>query len=336
MDDWDFADEWKWDDEWDPQDRLSELIEELAALFFLSDNKYLPSAGEDYELGYLDPEDWWSLVNQLDDIVDLEAIVELADSLEPLLGLTGLPTELLEAPLKFLASVLEGNLPLEPSGRRVGSRKLVKITVEVVRLIQELPDAAQAAVRAWADVHRALIESCGFEDEGEEDLADLLFAPDLPPVMTGFSMMIALTLMRWPQRAEGLPLPPGFADPALYGEVLAQWEVLPNSPVVTEQGAGEAEALFAQGQLAHMLAEMGSVEVMAFDETDGIGEGDMALVYSRLSRAILWVHNQCRHCPEREGVACKVANNWPEGPVPLLDIASEIANTGRIMGCIRM
>jgi hypothetical protein len=59
-----------------------------------------------------------------------------------------------------------------------------------------------------------------------------------------------------------------------------------------------------------------------------------SLAYPRLSRAILWVHNQCRRCPEREVLACEVATNWPERPVPLLDVASEIANTGRIEGCI--
>jgi hypothetical protein len=336
VDDWVFDDEWEWDDEDELEGLLYELAEGLADRFFLSDNEFLPNAGEAYELGYLEPEDWWTLVGQLDETVDLEAIIKLSDTLEPLLGLTGLPTEVLEAPLQFLESALEGNLPLEASGRRIGSRKLVKIALAVVRLVQELPDAAQAAVRAWADVQRSMIQPPPFDDGDSDDLVDLLFATDLPPVMTGFSMMIALTLMHWPQRAEGLPLPPGFADPALYGEVLAQWEALPDSPIVMQEGAGEAEALFAQGQLAHMLAQMGTVEVLALDETDEVEEEDVALAYSRLSRAILWMHNQCRHCPERHGVACKVATNWPERPVPLLDIASEISNTSRIMGCVKM
>jgi hypothetical protein len=102
---------------------------------------------------------------------------------------------------------------------------------------------------------------------------------------------------------------------------------------MTEEGAGEAEALFAQGQLAHMLAQTGSVELMAPDE---IEDEDMTMAYSRLSRAILWVHNQCRGCPSRDGVTCQAATNWPERPVPLLDVAGEIANTSRIEGCIRM
>jgi hypothetical protein len=138
--------------------------------------------------------------------------------------------------------------------------------------------------------------------------------------------------MRWPKRAEGLPLPPGFADPDLFDEVLSQWEALLDSPTVVQEGPHEAEALFAQGQLAHMLAQMGTVEVLS---TEDLREEDTALAYSRLSRAILWIHNQCRHCPERDRVACRVATNWTERPVPLLDVASEIANTGWIEGCIR-
>jgi hypothetical protein len=152
--------------------------------------------------------------------------------------------------------------------------------------------------------------------------------------MTGFSMMIALTLMRWPKRAEGLPLPQEFKDLSLYEDVLVQWEALPGSPSVTEEGAGQAEALFAQGQLAHMLAQMGAVELLSSE--DDLGDDDVGLAYSRLSRAILWIHDQCRHCPEREEVACKVATDWPEQPVPLLDVAGEVANTGRIAGCIKM
>jgi len=35
-------------------------------------------------------------------------------------------------------------------------------------------------------------------------------------------------------------------------------------------------------------------------DVEGVEEQDVNLAYSRLSRAILWVHNQCRHCPERE------------------------------------
>jgi hypothetical protein len=334
-DEWDLEDEWFWDDEEVHEDFVDHWTHLLASAFFLSDNEYLPSAGEDYSLGYLDARDWWPLVQQLDEMVDLEGLVEQVSTLDALLRLDGLPTELLEAPLEFLETVLEGNLPKEPSGRRVGSRRLVKIALAVVQLVQDFPDAAQAAVRAWANVHRQLVAPDLYDDfdYDEPDLADLLFHPDLPPAMTGFSLMIALTLMRWPERAEGLPLPPGFDDPSLYGEVLAQWEELPDSVTITGEGSGEAEALFAQGQLAHMLAQMGAVELLSADE---IEEADMALAYSRLSRAILWVHNQCRHCPERDEAMCKAADNWPERPVPLLDVASEIANTSRIGGCVKM
>jgi hypothetical protein len=332
MDDWEFEDEGLWEGE-DREDRLYEWVEELADYFFLSENEYLPNAEEEYNLGYLDVEDWWPLVNQLDEIVDLEAIVDLSAALDALLPFSGLPTELLEAPLEFLAAALDGNLPPEPTGRQVSSRKLVKIALVVVRLAQEFPELAQGAVRAWADVHRHLLTPYRYQEYDGKDLTELLFAPDLPPAMTGFSMMIALTLIRWPRRAEGLPLPPDFADPELYGEVLARWQALPDSPTIAEEGAGEAEALFAQGQLAHMLAQMGAVELMA---ADGVEEEDVALAYSRLSRSILWIHNRCRHCLERDGVACKVATNWPERPVPLMDVAGEIANTGRVGGCIKM
>jgi hypothetical protein len=235
--------------------------------------------------------------------------------------------------LGFLQVILEGNLPLEPSGRRVGSRRLVKIAQAIIRLAKVLPESARAAVRAWANVHRQQIGFYPSPHLDEEYLADLLLSPDLPPAMTGFSMLIAMTLMKWPQRAEGLPMPPGFAEPEFFDRVLQQWQDLPDSPRVTEEGVGEAEALFAQGQLAHMLAQMGSVELVSPDELE---EQDMSLAYSRLSRSILWIHDQCRHCPEREGVTCKVATNWEDGPAPLLDVAGEIANTSRIGGCIKM
>jgi hypothetical protein len=336
MDKWDFDDFWWWDDEEEETDFLYEWSEELADRFFLSNNDYLPNAGDDYSLGHLEPEAWWPVVNQLDEMVDVEAVVSLTRVLENLLRLPGLPTELLEAPLVFLESVLDGKLPLEPSGRRVNSRRLVKIAQAVTQLLRVFPEAAQAAVRAWADVHRQLAGVPAFEPEEEEDWSDLLTASDLPPPVTGFSMMVGLTLMRWPERAEGMPLPPGFLEPGLYDEVLSRWEALPDSPSLMEEGAGEAEALFAQGQLAHMLAQMGTVELLASDEMGEIDQGDLALAYSRLSRAVLWMHHQCRHCPERDGVACKVATNWSECPVPLLDVGGEIANTGRILGCIRM
>ena len=325
------------DEEWDEADDymsfLYEVADALAEVCFLSENEFLPSDGEDYVLGYLDPEDWWPLVNQLDEIVDLEIIVELVHALDGLLRLPGIPSELLEAPLDFLQSILEGNLPLEPSGKRVDSRRLVRIGLLMTQFLKAFPPTAQAAVRAWAVVHRALIHPFPYEDLDEEDFTDFLDDADLPPAVTGFGMVLSMTLMRWPERADGMPLPDGLLEPELYDELYAQWEALADDPTVTEAGAGQAEALFAQGQLAHALAQLGSVDEL---DPDHLGDGEVALAYSRLSRAILWLHHQCRHCSKREGVACTVASNWPDLPVPLVDIAGEIANTGRIEGCVRM
>lgn len=332
MDDWLFEDEFFWEDD-DEEDLLYELTYELSEHFFLSNNNYLPNDEERYQLGYLDAEDWWPLVKELAGLVPLDNLLELAARLDDLLGLPGLPTELLEDPYIFLHSILAGNLPPEPSGRRVGSRKLVRIALLVLDIAGDFSEVARAMVRGWASVHRANLTPSDFEVFDEGDLTDLLVPGELPPAMTGFSMMIALTLMRWPQRAEGLPLPPEFEDPALYEKVLAEWEALPGSPMATEEGMGQAEALFAQGQLAHMLAEMGAVELLSPEDGD---EEEIALAYSRLSRAILWVHDQCRFCPEREGVACKAATSGPEHPTPLLDVTGEVANTGRIAGCIKM
>jgi hypothetical protein len=331
VDEWDFEDRWLQEADEDYEEFLEEVAAQLADCFFLSDNDFLPNAGEDYSLGHLSVEDWWPLVAQLDETVDLEVIAELSDTLDDLLGLGGVPTELLEEPYAFLESILTGNLPLEPSGRRVSSRKLVKIALAIVRLLEKFPESAQSAVRAWAGVHRDMMMRYALEGLGEEDMADLLFAPDLPPAMTGFSMLIGLTLVRWPDRVEGLPIPSVLSDPDLYDQALADWETLPDHPLAASDGEGEAEGLFAQGQLAHMLAQLGADELMPPDEDDN---GETALAYSRLSRAILWVHNRCRHCSERDEVACKVASSWPERPVPLLDVAGEVASTGRIEGCV--
>ncbi len=333
MDDWLLGEEWGWDLGADEQSFLYEIVEEFSDRFFLSDNHYLPDAGEDFNLGHLDPEDWRPLLNQLDEMVDLELLAELANLLDGQLSLPDLPTELLEAPLSFLESVLEGNLPRGSSGRRVGSRRLVKIALLMTRLLQEFPAPAQAAVRAWADVHRKLANRYDLPGFDDDDLSEFLASADLPPAVTGFSLMLAMTLMRWPERAEGMPLPSGFLDPELYDEVYAQWESLPDSPTVTEEGVGEAEALFAQGQLAYALAQLGTVEGLDPDEVE---DGDATRAYSRLSRTILWLHDQCRQCPEREGIVCQAVTDSPERPVPLMDVASEISITGRINGCVRM
>ncbi len=333
MDDWLFDDEMFWD-EGEDDVYLYEMTYELAERFFLSNNAYMPNELEQYRLDYLEAEDWWPLVQELVEILDLEVLTELGARLDDLLGLPGLPTELLEDPYVFLQTILDGNLPPEPSGRRVGSRKLVRLAQLVLDITREVSEVARATVRGWAAAHRAIMGITDFVEFEEEDLIDLLVPGELPPAMTGFSMMIALTLMRWPQRAEGLPLPPEFEDPKTYEAVLAQWEDLPAGPTVTEEGMGQAEAFFAQGQLAHMLAQMGAVELLS--PAEGDEETEISLAYSRLSRAILWVHDQCRSCPEREGVACKVATSGSESPVPLLDVAGEMANSSRIAGCIKM
>lgn len=331
MEDWDMDELWAEDDDL-PPDYLDFAVA-LSELFFLSDNDLYPN-DEDYRIEFLPPEDWVPLVRQLDGMVNWTAIVVQAEALEPLLELPGLPTELLEAPLDFLESVLDGELPRPASGKRIGSRRLVKIARWVVGLAQGLPDLARAAAQAWANVHRARRFPFGDEYYDDEDLAELLLSDDLPPAVAGFGMLIAMTLSRWPERGEGVPLPSRFSGADAYEDMLAEWEALPDSPSVTAEGFGDAEALFSQGQLAHTLARMGSIQGLDPEDT---GEGDVALAYSRLSRAILWVHHQCRRCPERDGVACKVAEtSWSDRPVPLLDVAAEIANAGRIENCIRM
>jgi hypothetical protein len=331
MEDWALEDLWEFDAEEEYEDLLRKVAEFMAGRFFLSSDDPFPFAGEGDNLGYLSAGDWWPLVVQLDEMVNLEQVAELIVALDELLGLPGLPTEILEEPYAFLEGILLGNFPPQPSEKPVPSSKRVEIALRVVRLLSEVPEAAQAAVRAWASVYRNMLDPYQYSGFDQEDLADLLSDSDLPPAMTGFSMMIALTLMRWPDRAEDLPLPAEFSDPELYEEVLGQWGELPDHPMVAADGEGEAEALFAQGQLAHTLAQLGSEEFLSLDDIDG---EDDALAYSRLSRAILWIHNQCRRCPERDEVTCKVATNWPERPVPLLDVAGELANTGRIAGCI--
>ncbi|MBN1135818.1 MAG: hypothetical protein JXM73_04490 [Anaerolineae bacterium] len=332
MDELDFDDELGFDDEWDwdsdeDDDLVYEWAEELAGRFFLSDNDYLPNASDDYDLGFLEAEDWEPLVNQLDELVDLDAILNLADQIQTMLPRPGLPTELLEAPLDWLESALEGELPPEPSGRKVNARRLIKIALAVIHLAQELPDTAQAAIHAWAEVHRGMLYN-SFSDD-ELDFKDLLEIEDLPPAVTGFSMVTAMSMIHWPERAEVGSLPPRRLRPIVYAELMSRWEALPDSPVEEED---QTESLFAQAQLAHLLAQMDKAGSIDEEEKDS----DAVLTYSRLSRAILWVHNQCRHCPERDQVTCKVAVNGPEHPVPLLDTASEIAQTGQIEGCIRM
>lgn len=325
MKDRDMDDELDWlMDEDDQEDNIALWAEVLADSFFLSDNEFMPEDVEEYDLGFLEPEAWEPLVEQLDGLVDIDAILDICEGLQPLLRLPGLPTQLLEAPLYWLEGALMGNLPPEPSGRRTGSRRLVQIALRVVRLAQELPDTARAAIHAWAEVHRRMECNPLFDDEDEGEV-------DMPPAFNGFSMMIAMTLIRWPERGDGEPLPPGFDQPDVFDQIMDEWQALPDGLAEEMDEAGDAEALFAQGQLAHLLSRL-----------DGTHEGallgqdpEAARAYSRLSRAILWLHNQCRHCPQRDGVACLAASGGPTSPLPLLDVTGEIARSGRVEGCIK-
>ena len=326
-------DESEFDEEllWEPgsdDDLVSEWAEELADRFFLSDDLYLPSAGDDYDLGFLEAEDWEPLVGQLDELADLDAILTLADQIQTLLPWPGLPSQLLEAPLDWLESALEGDVPPEPSGRKVTARNLIKIALAVIHLAQELPDTARAATRAWAQVHRGMLHYPSFGDD-DLDLEDLVDVDDMPPAVTGFGLITTMSMIHWPERAEEESLPPRRLRPTLYAELMDRWEAMPDSPVDDQD---HVESLFAQAQLAHLLAQMDKASSVKVEEEGA----DSALTYSRLSRAILWVHNQCRHCPERDQVACKAALNGPMHPVPLLDTASEIAHTGQIEGCVML
>ena len=325
-----------WEPAWGQDENLLALLtEEMAELFFISDNEFTFSERDDYDLGFLPPASWWPLAQQLDELVDLSQLLEWCHALDGVLGLDGLPTEVLEAPLIFLRSCLEGELPPEPSGQPVSDHKLVQIAQAMIPVLRLLPPEAQSAVRAWADVYRHILYSAILgENWDEEDLADLLFSPDLPPALTGFSMIIALTLSRWPERARGIPIPQIIA-PEMYDQVLQEWESLPDTPPVTEEGEGEAEAFFAQARMAHLLSQLGASGPLRAELTEEDSEL-LSQVYSRLSRAVLWLHDHCRRCPEREGITCRAAVGGPVLPMPLLDVAAEMANTNRIVGCVKM
>lgn len=343
FDDWDEFDEWEDDEDWDEfeaensaeywQYMLLDATMFLADTVFLSNEHSFPWETEEYNLGFVEPRLWWPLVEQLADMTDLDVVTTTLESLEDLLNLEGVPSHVLENPLGFLTMILDGHLPNEPSGRKVGSPKLVKIAREMINLLLAFPEPAQAAVQAWANIQRGSANPFPMDMWSPTAVKDLLETDNLPPPIAGFSALIALSMTLWPERGEDLPIPPYPIDSDYYQELLSLWEDLPDSPTVTEEGEGGAEALFAQGQLAHMLAESGSIELE--DGEPGEGE-DLSLIYSRLSRAILWLHNQCRHCPERQELTCKAATGWEQSPTPLIDLASEIANTGHISGCVRM
>jgi len=341
--DWAEFDDWENDEDWDEfgednsaeywQYMLLDATMFLADTVFLSDEHSYPWETDEYNLGFVEPRVWWVLVEQLAQMTNLAAVITALEALEDLLPLDGVPSQVLEDPLGFLMVVLDGHLPPESTGRKVGSPKRIKIARKIVDLLLEFPESAQAAVQAWANSQRGPMLPFPLDMWSPAALKDLLETDSLPPPIAGFSAVIALSMMLWPERGEDLSIHPQQIDPSYYEELLKLWQDLPDSPTATEEGAGSAEALFAQGQLAHMLAEAGSIELE--DGTPGEGE-DFSLIYSRLSRAILWLHNQCRHCSERQELTCKAANGWTQRPTPLIDLASEIANTGHISGCVRL
>ncbi len=124
MEDWELDALLEWEELEAREFMLYEAAATLADLVFLSDSAYMPSDGEDYSLGYLVTQDWWPLVSQLDEMVDLESVIDLLESLDALLDLPGLPSELLEAPLAFLLSVLAWQ-PASYTSRATGGKSKV-------------------------------------------------------------------------------------------------------------------------------------------------------------------------------------------------------------------
>jgi hypothetical protein len=324
--------------------------EEMADLFFLSSEVGgLDGTTPDGWIA-LEPNDWLPLVEQLSTMVELDEVIETGEELLDLVEWEALPTALLEAPLDYLEELLEGYLePTGPStslrtgdledwlegfglwkGRRRKDRHLLEISLAILRFGQELSESAREAVTAWANLQRhvrlMLPEELTCEICPAAPFCDELAAPDLPPAVRGFSLLVGLSLMRWPQRAAGLPH--GLSvemEPALYAELLDRWQALPDDEV------SGPEALFAQGQLAHFLSRVGTVEAMGLDV--GLDEQDTATLYSRLSRAMLLIHNRCRHCEERVDLACQAVAGWEEGPCPLMDVAASLVMTGSLAGC---
>jgi hypothetical protein len=316
--------------------------EEMADLFFLSDEVGGLDGTTPDDWIALDPGDWLPLIEQLDTLAELDDIIEVSEELLDLVEWEALPTALLEAPLDYLEELLEDYLePTEDTedwldgfglwkGRRRKDRHLLEISLAILRLGQELSESAREAVTAWANLQRhirlILPGELACEICPAAPFCDELAAPDLPPAVRGFSLLVGLSLMRWPQRAAELPR--GLSvemEPTLYTELMERWQALPDDEV------SGPEALFAQGQLAHFLSQVGTVEALGLDlELD---EQDTATLYSRLSRAMLLIHNRCRHCEERVDLACQAVAGWEEGACPLLDVAASLVMTGSLAGC---
>jgi len=324
--------------------------EEMANLFFLSDVVGGLDGTTPDDWIALEPDDWLPLIEQLDILAELDEVIEVSEELLNLVEWEALPTALLEAPLDYLEDLLEDYLePTGPStslrtgesedwlegfglwkGRRRRDRHLLEISLAILRLGQELSEPAREAVTAWANLQRHLrlmpLEELACDTCPAAFFCDELAAPDMPPAVRGFSLLVGLSLMRWPQRAAGLPQ--GLLvemEPALYTELMERWQALPDDEM------SGPEALFAQGQLAHFLSQAGTVEALGLDVE--LDEQDTATLYSRLSRAILLIHNRCRHCEERVDLACQAMAGWEEGPCPLMDVAASLVMTGSLAGC---
>jgi hypothetical protein len=350
---------------------------EMADRFFLSEarSETGPSVGgldgtTPNDWIALEPDDWLPLIEQLDTIAELDDIIEAGEELLNLVEWEAIPTALLEAPLDYLEGLLEEYLSWSETGqsvdwlegfglwkgrRRKGrpfdgaqDRHLLEISLAILRLGQELSESAREAVTAWANLQRHIrlmpLGEFACETCPAAPFCDELTAPDLPPAVRGFSLLVGLSLMRWPQRAGGLGVSVKM-EPALYTEMMERWQALPDDEV------SGPEALFAQGQLAHFLSRVGTVNALGLDvgldpfDSPSTGlrtqpfdgaqdkEQDTTTLYSRLSRAMLLIHNRCRHCEERADLACQAVAGWEEGPCPLMDIAASLVITGSLAGC---
>lgn len=330
-------------DMWSDGDTSVEMwAEEMANLFSLSDEVGGLDGTTPDDWIALEPDDWLPLIEQLDTLAELDDIIEASEELLNLVEWEALPTALLEAPLDYLEELLEDYL--EPTGdpedwldgfglwkgRRRKDRHLLEISLASLRLGQELSESAREAVTAWANLQRHIrlmppgelaCETCP-----AAPFCDELAESDLPPAVRGFSLLVGLSLMRWPQRAAGLSHDLSVEmEPALYAELMERWQALPDDEV------SGPEALFAQGQLAHFLSQAGTMEALGLDVE--LDEQDTATLYSRLSRAMLLIHNRCRHCEERVDLACQAMAGWEEGPCPLMDVAAGLVMTGSLAGC---